>query len=691
MKKFIKEYWLDILILLFCLVLPFIFFGTKLWVGGDTSKLYFFYPKDWQNNISNFAWMKFSGNGIQAAPFYLNPFLSLLRVVYWLKVPAFIVQNSFFASFLFASYFFQKKILKNINSDKTFSTIGASLYAFSPIFFATIYRSYLFSFWLVPLIPLNIYLYQKYQLKSKINFLIVIFLINFFFAPAFSAIPWLLAFLCCSLIWILLNKKYLLKNWKTLLIFLMTIAASQLFWIIPFMSQFLWKNSFVSNVIDSNESGNSLGLAIQVLTPGNNIFYPLGNLFHNSIVQRFHWNTRETFDIYYNNFLLINLFWPILIVYKLLHKPSRKLLIICFSLLISLFLFTINIEVFKEIFVWLGNIPGFLMFRNFYDKFAIGFVFFFSLTVTMAATNLGKIKNIIKVVTTFIVILNLIPLFSPHFLVKPIPYTKDIYPQISKVSEEYLDFLKIVKEEVNSGEVILNYPYTITSYTIVNGLEPNNYFFGRSSLAVFTGLNDIGGTHSLSALEAKDFEKYLIKADYDSLKEFFEEHNINYLLVNNKIDSDIYDYSYLIGHNLFAYQQNLFSPELGFELIHESSHKNYSLYALNSIDSYIELNDQALSYEVINPTLIKFKQTLVPTEEDNLVLKESFHSGWVIWPKLDSNHQANSKNHNKWKTSVFSQGDYYLFFFPQLLYYVGITLTMSYLIILIIVSNKKYL
>jgi hypothetical protein len=155
----------------------------------------------------------------------------------------------------------------------------------------------------------------------------------------------------------------------------------------------------------SENTINNFALSV-IATAQGTILYPLLNLYPRQIAFDFGWNLKNIYESFYDKTYFINFFYLIIVFLgifnfkKYMKIWERKIfivLLIAFS--ISLYFFTINIGPLLNLFILLGKIPGFVMFRNPLDKFAIGYVLIYSLLSTYCLVILRRRYESRKMIT----------------------------------------------------------------------------------------------------------------------------------------------------------------------------------------------------------------------------------------------------------------------------------------------------
>jgi hypothetical protein len=748
---------LNVLILAFIFFLPYYIFEGKLYLGGDDSKLMYSYPLEFLKNLSFFSWAKFSSISGNEFPQFRIPFL-LVESLLILFVKSRLFLNYFIFSLPLVVGFISFQYLLNCffnNSRRLESFMGGLLYVFSPIIMINQLANFYSSVWLIAIVPIIIYCLIKYIKTSNVRYILLNIFMCTIFSFGLASIPWVFAVLFPIAISIIFLP-FLFDNARIYLkksvIFFGFLLLSQSYWILPFISASF--NTQKNNLGEKILSGYN-GFSQTVLsTATGSIINPLLNLFHRQIAFDFRWLLSDIFTNYYDKTLIFNIGFIVILFLGILNfkvylsiKERKYYLMILVIFAISLFLFTINIGPFKNLFLFLGNIPGFIMFRNFYDKFAFVFSLFYSILLTFSLVIMGrkfpKFRTVFLFMVFVLMAINIIPI--KNIVNHPLWTTKNIYTNIN-FPKEYLDFVSEVKKIVQPTSNILSLPFNYASYAFIKEEDSNNTYVGNSPLLIFTGINDFSGDLSFRSQDSNRFNNYLNKGDVTSLNHFFKEFNINYVLRIRNIPAEI-KYSFLLESKDLKKQDQKFINLIAGQEIIRSGKGNYALYSTGDQHPLFSLNN--VTYQRINPVTYRIYVNGL-SEKQDILFRDSFNAGWRLYiDRVDSRcksltiyagniGECASKNiliqGNEWKylieKAIFEKSHrefgvygnkwtldsdfvkaavddkYYsvnkngsinfaltLFFFPQLYFYLGVVLSFLTFLILVlycILSPKFY-
>jgi len=528
--------------------------------------------------------------------------------------------------------------------------LGSIFFITSPILISNQYFIFLSTIWLLPLIPLVSFLFLKYNKSGNFKYVVVAVISCLVFSIGLFSIPWILGYMLpISIplaIYIIFGK---LKNKKIYLrrsiVFFAFLALTQAFWLVSFgMTYFGGSDVNFGSKVLSDEVADTFSPTVLATATGN-IIYPLLNLFHRQIAFDFGWDLKNVFESFYDKMVIINFFFVGLLfsglfMYKKYLKKNeiRVYLIILCAFLISLFFFTVNIGPLKEIFLLMGNIPGFVMFRNFYDKFALSYIFYFGFLISMSLVILKRVNKKIFISVVFILLTISILNFSQvgKIVNAPLWQTKSIGRNI-EIPGEYIDFMTEIKNLVPSTDNIITIPFGTALYSVIKDGDSNNAYIGTSPVKLFSGVNDFSGFMSFYFSDAKGIiENLIINKEYDALSEFLKTYNVNYAFVNKNIPQPVLN-SWVFDQRMNKAQDQVFKDSL-FEAspIIVSKDGNYELYKSKKPNTLI------VSENIFIQKVNEFKFKIYIENLDNkqkLIFNDSYNGSWKLYPKKNPNKQ----------------------------------------------------
>jgi hypothetical protein len=739
---------LNILVIAFIFFLPYYIFEGKLYLGGDDSKLMYSYPFEFLKNLSFFSWAKFSSISGNEFPQFRIPFLlaeSLLMAIVGNRL----FLNYFIFSLPLVVGFISFQYLVNCffkNSLRPEIFVGGLLYVFSPIVVVNQLANFYSSVWLIAIVPIISYCLIKYIRTSDVYYILLNIIMCTLFSFGLASIPWVFAVLfpiILSLIFLPFFFKNTQAYLKKIIIYFGLLLLSQSYWILPFISASfnMQKNNLGEKILSGYNGFSQTVLS----TATGSIINPLLNLFHRQIAFDFRWLLSDIFTNYYDKTLIFNMGFIVILFLGILSfkaylsfREKRYYLIFLIIFAISLFLFTVNIGPFKNLFLFLGNVPGFIMFRNFYDKFAFVFSVFYSILLTFSLVIIGRKFPKFRIAFLFIVFIlvaiNVVPI--KNIVNHPLWTTKKIYTNIN-FPKEYIDFISAVEKNVQPTSNVLSLPFNYASYAFIKEENSNNTYVGNSPLLIFTGINDFSGDLSFRSQDSNRFNNYLNEGKVKSLSDFFKEFNINFVIRIKNVPAEI-KYSYLLeSKDLRKQDQKFINSIVGQEIV-ESEKGNYVLYSTKN--QYPIFSQNNIIYQRINSVTYKIYVSAF-SGKNNFIFKDSYNAGWKLyldnrsipckslkiyvgnigecvsknvfiqgneWKYLtekaifEKSHKEFGANGNKWtldadflktgfddkRYSVNKDGSINftltLFFFPQLYFYLGAILSFLTFLVLVI-------
>jgi len=675
---------INITVVIFLFLLPYIIFNGKLYVGGDDSRLMYSYPLEYFKNVTFFSWNHFSNFGWNFPAQSFVPFLSVwifLERIFNSKI--FISYLSFSLPLILGYVYFQKLIgefLSKDNEKYALQKLAASMfYIFSPIIAYQLLFVFLTSAWLICLVPITFYYFVRYLKTSNLVEIIKVVIIFTFFAFVTLSVPWILGFLLplffvTALLFFLFSKDQIIYFLNRFITFFGILVLSQSFWLLGYLMTYIQvsSNSFAAKVFSQGFQDTFTPTIIS--TAKGNIFYPLFNLINRQMTLDFNWDIKYLFLNFFDKTILINIIFVFVLLIgitnlkKFTNKNESRIFIIFFStFVLLLYLITVNIGALKELFIFMRHIPAFTMFRNFYDKFSLGFVFCYSVVVffslVIVKRKYYKSKNklyFIHAIFILAIFINLIPIKKT--VNAPVWQSKNTFKNIT-FPQEYLNFMQDTGKIVSQNNNLLSVPFGAATYTVVKDENSNSVYVGGSPVILFSGINDISGHLSFNfTKEADTIDKLIIDRKYKDFNEILFSHNINYLIFTKNVPSDLIG-TYIFNKDLYEKQDKEFINSITKKKILTSESGNYELFELKKKNSLIFSNN--LYFRRISPTKyeIYIKNLKNPQKLSYL---DSFHEGWGLYlqknPDLNFCEEANKfENTNtiecKTKNELFNGKD----------------------------------
>lgn len=648
MYKFLKSHlvlFLNLTVIICLFVLPYYLFQGKLYISGDDTRLFYAYPLEYFKEFTFSSWHHFSSVGANTATQFMIPFLLEWSLLHILIPSRTILSYLGFSLPLILGFIFLEAFIDELignNKENLVSFLGSLFFITSPIISINQIFIFLSTIWLLPLIPLSSLLFLRYLKTGNFKYVLFGMIAWISLSLALFSIPWFLGFVLPFFGAIILvsffskikNKPIYIKRG---IIMMLILIASQSFWLLSFIMTYFGRTDidFGSKILSKGVADTFTPTVLA--TASGNIFYPLLNLFHRQITVDFGWDLRHIFYNFYDktialDFIFVFILFSGIFLYKkhLSEKQNKIYLVFLISFIFTLFLYTVNIGPLKNLFLIFGNIPGFVMFRNFFDKFALSFVMFYAILLSFSFEAIKKFnKKMFTVVTTafiFVILFN----FSQigNIINAPLWQTENVGRNI-KIPKEYLEFMKEVGKKIPSTNNIFTVPFGTALYSVIKDENSDNVYTGTSPVKLFSGVNDISGFLSFYFSDARGIIEYLIiNRDYVNLKKMLNAYNVNYVFVNTNIPSNVKD-SWVFDKRMNKTQDSEFLKNIAYkEPIIVSSNGNYKIYKLKDINTLLVSKD--LTYKKINET--KFKMYFNSLKDkQKLIFSDSFQSDWKIF------------------------------------------------------------
>lgn len=630
------------IISLILLALPYYMFRGQLYIGGDDTRLYYHYPTEFLQQIAFSSWNSFSSFGFNNPNQFYIPFLFMVSFIRTLIHSEMIVNYLAFSLPLVTGFLSMRLLLKSILGDNASdgpAIAGALLYILSPI---TILHqiSVFLGIWFLAILPLMVYYYVQYLKSSNFFHVVKASIIGVLFSVGFIAIPWMIGFILPLIVggaflFILgdsgLRRRLLLQT----PVYIFFVIAAQSFWVLPFIqSAFGSQQSFAGTALSSDVAA-TFASTVGVTASGN-VLYPLLNLPQRQLAFDFNWDIKYLFEQFYDRILIINIwygvlfFWSFLLYKRRLSPILKKLYIVgVIAYVFSLFVLTVNIGPLKYLFLQFGRIPGFSMFRNFYDKFALGYIFLSALILSFSLFCIVKGRNKaagwIVSLTLLIIVINALPIRS----IVNAPLWGTAISRETKLPHEYKDFLSRTSAVVTPSSNVLVLPFNIASYAIIPGSDKHYVYVGTSPTKIISSINSISGGFSFFGKDATEIRDLIIQRNYGELRKFLAVHNIGYVMVQKNIPGEVLS-SYLFDKEFLPLQDEQLIQNIAGDLLITSSDGNYLLYKTRVPTGLFETDKGTVEYTRIHSGF--FYVTIYASESAELRFRDSYHDGWDLYP-----------------------------------------------------------
>lgn len=650
MKRLPSLKVLNILTTLLILVLPYYIFDGKFFLGGDDTRLIYSYPVEFIRNITFFSWHNVSTTGISSADQYILPFLSVWALLSYIIPSKLVLSYLGFSLPIILGLLGSQKLINELfnlkNKYKTEIFLGSIFYIFSPILILDQYFIFLTAIWLVGVIPINLFLFLRYLKTSEFKYVFFASTICLLFIGILYTLPWVFGTLLPLLIGLVFisvfyKKKDALTFIKRGFVFGGFIVLTQSYWIGTFVISYFSKssNSFAHKFISQGFLDTFTPTVLTSAT--GSIFYPLLNLFHRQISFDFEWQLAKVFMNFYDKTIIFNSIFFLVLFFGLIYfrKYSKKsqsnvfiFLLIC--LIVSLFFFTVNIGPLKDLFTAMRFIPGFIMFRNFFDKFSVGYILIYSLVISYSLVivrqRFPSRYKIIFLLFFVAVLFGLLPI--KQTINSPLWRTDNIY-RVMNIPDEYLATMKYVKDNISSSNTILSIPFGASIYTIIKDSDSNNVYVGTSPVKIFSDVNDISGHYSFNfSEEANTIDSVFVNKDVNKLQKILYEYNANYILFTKNIPDEVRNANWLYDKKMLSVQDQKFVDDLSHKKIYTSKNGNYEIYTLK--DTNTMLSSDNLTFQKISP--VKYRLKINNLKNQDLIFHDTYHGEWKLYLNKNS-------------------------------------------------------
>lgn len=644
-------YWRPLLLsclAIFIFLIPTVFWGDRYIVGGDDSRLYYLFPKEYLNNFSfNIIGNNTLGGNLgYLAVSYSVPIVCLIYLIQYI-VPFFNIQMVMYGLNLsFGFLFFYLFLQEFINKKTTFlfwASITASLfYIFSNYVTKTLYQHQLISIYLIAVLPGCLYLFTSGVRRRSMFFILASSLLYSLCSSTILSAPWLLPVVFTLIPFFLYfarrNGGYF---WFALFLFIGSTVLFNAYWIIHYGIPLVTKTgeqNFASSLLSSTlkKQNDDVIVALTYLNR------PVGQMVN---FLRTSWADRQGITVFqcigavYVSVILL----AGTVVFKVKKEIRNRYTVAVIGLLFAMLFFTPNFGDWNTRLFQLCNnvIPFFSMFRTMYDKFslAMAFHFAFSLFVSLAILEYVRVRK--RYLYSCIAILLAVTIFSAYPYILP-DYRDSHYSiRIHGFNKDFNDLIGFIKK-FNTSSRYLWYPMTFPAYVALSDEgNPNSFYVGLSPLQILARASDMAGFYGLAtpsdpALHWKLLD-LLRDGQYDAIGKIFQTQNIGYVIVNHeRIPQE--GYQALNGFNFIGYQTDRFRNTLIGEKIQDFGAR-YSLYTINKnyFSPTVFTADSSDSLSP-NPNPVQFKRlfngdyelTLETSKATYLVFLEPYNRLWEL-------------------------------------------------------------
>ncbi|KKR03416.1 MAG: hypothetical protein UT26_C0001G0020 [Microgenomates group bacterium GW2011_GWC1_39_12] len=654
-------------------LLPQLFWGKLYMVGGDDSRLYYLFPKQYLENFSFkvIANNTLGGNMGYFPVSYSAPILAIATVVQyifpWLHIQFFMYGIILMLGFLFMHLLLQELIPSFSVIGYISSIIAALYYVFSPFILKTFMQHQLIAIFMLMVLPGCLYFFVKGMKKRSYKYILLSSLFYSLCSATLLSIPWFLATVFIFmplLIFVVFQYKDFL--WKASIVLFISLFLLNFYWVIHHIIPIVYPTGEMSvastnSTLQAKMANNDL---IEALTHLNSPVYQIIGTVRTS------WSDREGPTLA-QSIGVIYLF-VILLAGTRIHLVSSSLYkYYCVSLsglLFAMLFFTPNFGEWNlHLFQFLNNyVPLFGMFRNTYDKFALAMAFHYSfvLYISLIVLEKTKTKTLFKYVGLLIVVG--VMLFTAYPYLFPKFNDQEYSTRITgSLNKEFFQLTGFLKSNPTSSRYVW-FPMTYPGYVYIkeDGVS-NHYYSGLSPLQVLSGSSDIAGFYGIQTSVDPELNTKVAKLfkakEFDAIGRILQKQNIGYVIVNN----DTLPEKALIFLDAYSFMSNQNEEYKKFILGEKLKDfgARYSLYRINpkydtntvfltTVIGEYPVPDNSIHFKKIRSGLFEISIPAI-TKSTKLVMMEPYNHLWKL-QLLGKNTKINTRIEN---TMVYGFGN----------------------------------
>jgi hypothetical protein len=540
---------------LFFLILPSLWNDPQTYnLGGDDSRLYLYAPLEFMRSVALYSWY---GTGFG---WYLpqQRFITFLMILSPLEIisKGVNIQNLTYGLIFSSSFIIMYKLLIEAIKGATerivvihgelAGIVGSTSYILFPL---------MFYFWQHPIVTeivgllaypaIFLFLFKGIN-AGKVEYLIFGALVSLIFSIAIVPGPLLYAFVISIVIFILIYSILDISKAKIVLVYsllyCLLIVLFNAFWFLPFLDT-------LSTYIRQFESEIPSEVVMRAMARRMGIYYTLVGFPSTWLLNELTNGNYLISVSYVSVALIIIIFLPSLLSEKKsnirFHGLKKIWLASTIPLLILAYFTTVNVgEVGIGFYMWLiKTVPGWVIVRTFYRKFAIVYDLFYSLSLGLSVYMLtisfhrrSREKKFVAKVRQFILYLFIgllivprgMPFLSGDIIHQPIDSDTTITRNVV-IPEYYIHLLNYLANESNSAR-ILSLPLLNGAWTFFKSATGNGSYIGLPPARMLRGMYQISGITNLKRELENGLgseigaiaEKLLMTKNYSSFKNFLK-------------------------------------------------------------------------------------------------------------------------------------------------------------------------
>lgn len=475
---------------------------------------------------------------------------------------------------VYLAYFVGYLLARSILVSRVKSLLIAPIFIINPVFLF-----YLFSTNTIAILIsyigciLSLYFVNQFFLKNDHRFII-----GLVFASVLIPHPFIFIFACIVNIFLL----FLNRNYKAAIVAILSIFVVNLFWLLPFLSSFLYK---AAPLLASYTRGLITGYATLGMFQFSYIFLGKSSDFLD-----------KTFNDYHLLSIIYFSLWIIAIIAFFLSKEKKSTH--NWILILGLLLFSVGprgglgllYRYAVEHYSW------FSFFRSYHNVFVVLFVLFiYTLLVSI------KTKKVLLNVIIFLSIL-LFPIFI-------LSRNDTVLAKSTDLPQSYLSIKKIIDSDKTTNRVFI-LPYSIYDYYMWDNGIQDKYFIQ-------------------SLFKSKPVTFYRPTLDNPKLKDLFGR---IYEGINYSSDLEELGVKYIINRKDLTDRNKGFYTKLPTNvpgtLIFSSN--EVDLYRLDNYKSFVSGSN--IKFTKINTVKYQISISNLKGSLHDLAFLESFHTGWKVYP-----------------------------------------------------------
>ena len=579
----------------YTLVLLFPFFLTLGWnffdfydVGGDDSRLFFVFPDHWYTNVSSSFVNTAYGNYIPQLPSlgfvwvlkYLHVIFNFLGLNVQFTTYQLLLVGGYLFTFLFLRELLSFIFENSFDSDDIdlASFLGAMLYTFIPIQIYTTWNNVLASSIGVVSYPLLAFVSVSVLKKPSFSKVFLGNILLLPFALSFVQVPFFLGFLLILLVllfglFLTFDKKVFFKRILYLLCFIGFFLLFNLYWILPWIDSLASANFSVASALSS--SGKNV--AITTVEHVSDNLFPLdtilGVLSPELIAS---WDLNFVRYHSFSKYLLIVFplatFFGFFVSLRQKAFDRKKLIWVYLTFFLSFYLVTVNVPLGGvSFFSFLtANVPGWVMFRNYFGKFALAYAFLYSSALAVSFLLISKVfhgayptkmylslKKYLVLILVVGTLINAFPLFSGHSF-----KSNKLIPAESsgKVLPNYLT--EIADTLRGKSSRVLFFPLTRASWSYIPAQDTSSYV-GLSPFYALSDIQSIDGKFSFrkAGRFIPGFEDQLLDTLQNNDYEMFKK-----MLFLLRVENIVINKDALTAYDTEAFKDVVLYPRLSGQL-----------------------------------------------------------------------------------------------------------------------------